>query len=80
MSRSKPNTLSMSQPIVAVITSEVVQNFDLFDDSSLSPLVEVPAWFVYNTFCEGLSDLRKKKLDENAVSGLHGIWDVSQIY
>lgn len=79
MSRSKPNTLSMSQAIVAVITSEVVQDINLFDETSLSPLVEVPAWFVYNTLCDGLSVIHEK-LDENAVSGLPGIWDVSQIY
>ena len=79
MSQSKPNTLSMSQAIVAVMTSEVVQDINLFDETSLSHLVEVPAWFVYNTLCDGLSVIHVK-LDENAVSGLPGIWDVSQIY
>ena len=76
MSRSKPNTLSMSQATVAVITSEVVQDIDLFYETSLSPLVQVPAWFVYNTLCDGLNVIHEK-LDENAASGLPGIWDVS---
>lgn len=79
MSRSKPNTMSMSQANVGVITSEVVQDIHLFDGCLLSPLVEVPAWFVYNTLCDGLSVIHEK-LDENTNSGVPGIWDVSQIY
>ena len=42
------------------------------------PFVEIPAWLVYNTLCDGLSAVHEK-LDENAVSGLPGIWDVNQI-
>ena len=76
MSRSKPNTMSVSQSNVGATKSEVVQDINLFDGCSLSPLVEVPAWFVYNTLCDGLNVIHEK-LDENAVSGLPGIWDVS---
>ena len=79
MSRSKPNTMSVSQSNVGATKSEVVQDINLFDGCSLSPLVEVPAWFVYNTLCDGLSIIHEK-LDENTKSGVPGIWDVSQIH
>ena len=78
ISRSKANTLAMSQASITVIVSEVVRNLQFFDESMSSPSIEIPAWFVYDTLCDGLSALHEK-LDENAVSGLPGIWDVSQI-
>ena len=78
MSRTKANTLALSQASVADIVSEVVRNLQFFDEIMSSPSVEIPAWFVYDTLCDGLSAFHEK-LDENAVSGLPGIWDVSQI-
>ena len=78
ISRSKANTLAMSQASVTVIVSEVVRNLQFFDESMSSPSIEIPAWFIYDTLCDGLSALHEK-LDENTVSGLPGIWDVSQI-
>ena len=76
ISRSKANTLAISQASVAVIVSEVVRDLQFFEDNMSSPFVEIPAWLVYNILCDGLSAVHEK-LDENAVSGLPGIWDVS---